>query len=70
MELGSILRKIHAKGIDLVGSLGSVGTRAEGTTERGRERHRAGRRRKEVSTAAAEAATAAVVMSVLSLLSV
>jgi hypothetical protein len=38
MELGSIVRKIHAKGIDLVGSLGSVGTRAEGTREREGER--------------------------------
>jgi hypothetical protein len=37
MELGSIVRKIHALGIDLVGSLGSVGTRAEGTREKERE---------------------------------
>ncbi len=36
-ELGSIVRKIHAIGIDLVGSLSSVGTRAEGTRERERE---------------------------------
>jgi hypothetical protein len=37
MELGSILRKIHAIGIDLVGCLGSVGTRAEGSREKERE---------------------------------
>jgi hypothetical protein len=69
MELGSIVRKIHAIGIDLVGSLGSV-AREPRAQDRRRERHRAGRRRKEVSTAAAEAVTAAVVMSVFSSLSV
>jgi hypothetical protein len=37
MELGSIVRKIHAIGIDSVGSVGSVGTRAEGTREKERE---------------------------------
>jgi hypothetical protein len=37
MELGSIPRKIQAIGIDFVGSLGSVGTRAEGSREKERE---------------------------------